>query len=107
MLRNYLLIAVRNLRRHLGYTFVNVLGLAIGIACCLLVFLYIRFEYSFDAHHEKGDRAYRLIAYSGFRRCERRGPILWTACGENEASTATVRSLVPAAHRFSRYLVAS
>ena len=66
MLRNYLLIAVRNLRRHLGYTFVNVLGLAIGIACCLLVFLYIRYEYSFDAYHEKGDRAYRLIAHSGF-----------------------------------------
>ncbi len=37
MLKNYLKIALRNLRKHKGYTFINVAGLAIGMACCLLI----------------------------------------------------------------------
>ena len=66
MLRSYLTIAIRNLRRHSGYAFINILGLSVGVACCLLAFLYIRYEYSFDAYHKKGDRVYRLISYTGF-----------------------------------------
>lgn len=61
MLRNYLKIAWRNLILHKGYTFINVSGLAIGIACCILIALFIRHEWSYDLFHEKKDRIYRVV----------------------------------------------
>ncbi|HEX8530724.1 MAG TPA: ABC transporter permease, partial [Cytophagales bacterium] len=60
MLRNYLLIAWRNLRRHQGFSAINILGLAIGIAACLLILQYVRFELSYDNFHAKADRVYRV-----------------------------------------------
>ena len=65
MLRSYLRSAVRSLRRHFGYTLINLAGLAVGIAAFLLIFLYARYEYSFDDYHVKADRLYRIIAYGG------------------------------------------
>lgn len=61
MVKNYLLIAFRNLSKNLGYTAINVFGLAIGLACCLLVTLYIRFETSFENFHENKRALYRYI----------------------------------------------
>jgi len=60
MLKNYLKIAFRNFRRHKGYTFLNVAGFAIGMACCLIIFLYVRHETSFDKYHKDGERIYRI-----------------------------------------------
>ncbi|MCY3554300.1 MAG: ABC transporter permease [Gemmatimonadetes bacterium] len=60
MFRNYLTVILRNLLRHRGYLAINVLGLAIGIASCVLVMLYVQDELSYDQHHEKKDRIYRL-----------------------------------------------
>jgi len=60
MLLNYLKIALRNLRKYKGYTFINVIGLAVGIAVCVLIFRYVSFELSFDEYHEKADRIYRV-----------------------------------------------
>ena len=60
MFTNYLKIAFRTLRKQAGYTLLNVTGLAVGIACCLLIGLYVRHEWSFDHFHEKADRLYRL-----------------------------------------------
>ena len=65
MLGNYAKIALRNFRRQKGYALINVVGLGIGIAGFLLIFLYLRYEYSFDTYHEKGDRIYRLVEYDG------------------------------------------
>ena len=48
MLKNYLKIALRHLRKHPGYTFINVAGLAVGIACCLLILLYVQAELRVD-----------------------------------------------------------
>jgi putative ABC transport system permease protein len=62
MLKNYLKIALRNLRRHKGHAFINVLGLAIGIACCVLIGLYVQDELSYDDFHEKASRIYRLAS---------------------------------------------
>ncbi|MCP4757041.1 MAG: FtsX-like permease family protein [Proteobacteria bacterium] len=62
MLGNYLKIAYRNLKRYRGYSLINVSGLAIGIACCLLILLYVRYELSYDRHWDKADRIYR-VAY--------------------------------------------
>ena len=60
MFRNYLIIAVRNLLRHKGYSAINVLGLAIGMASCVLILLYVQDELAYDQHHEKKDRIYRI-----------------------------------------------
>lgn len=59
MLQNYFKIAVRNLRNHQAYTIINVSGLAVGMACCLLIFMLVRHEWSYDRFHEHTDRIYR------------------------------------------------
>ncbi|MTI31228.1 ABC transporter permease [Xanthovirga aplysinae] len=60
MLKNYLKIAFRNLIKNKFYTFINVMGLAVGMCCCLLIFFWVQGELSFDLHHTKIDRLYRL-----------------------------------------------
>lgn len=62
MLRNYLKVAIRNLGRQRAFTFINVTGLAVGITACLLIFLYVREELSYDRYHDNADRLYRLAA---------------------------------------------
>ena len=64
MIKNHLLIAWRNFRRHRGFSFINISGLAIGVACCILIFLYINDELSYDKFHKNADRIYRGISYS-------------------------------------------
>ena len=59
MLRNYLIVAYRNLMRHRVYSLINVVGLSIGIAFCILTFLYVRREWTYDTFHENADRIYR------------------------------------------------
>lgn len=61
MLRNYLHTALRALRRNWNYTVINVVGLTFGLACCLLLFLAIRYELSYDRHHAQADRIHRLV----------------------------------------------
>lgn len=61
MLKNYVTIALRNLRRHKGYAFINIGGLAVGIACCLLIVLYVQYELSYDTYHDKATRIYRVV----------------------------------------------
>ena len=60
MLKNYLKIALRNLRKQKGHAFINIAGLAVGMACCLLILLYVQHELSFDQYHHNKDRLYRL-----------------------------------------------
>jgi putative ABC transport system permease protein len=60
MLKNYLLIAFRNLSKHKAFSFINIVGLAIGMAACLLILQYVSFELSFDNFHAKKDRIYRI-----------------------------------------------
>jgi putative ABC transport system permease protein len=61
MIRNYFKTAWRNLMRNKSYAAINIVGLAIGIAACLLIFLIVQFETSFDTFHTKRDRIYRVI----------------------------------------------
>jgi putative ABC transport system permease protein len=61
MLKNYVKIALRNLWRKRAYSFINVTGLAVGMACCFLIFLYVHFELSYDRFHQKADRIYRVV----------------------------------------------
>lgn len=61
MFKNNLKIAIRNLMRQRVYSFINVLGLAVGIASCLLIVLFIRNEFSYDKFFTESDRIYRMV----------------------------------------------
>jgi putative ABC transport system permease protein len=60
MIRNFLLVALRNVKRQLSYAVINVLGLSIGIACSLVIFLFVYGEWVHDKHYANGDRIYRI-----------------------------------------------
>ncbi|MCG8607570.1 ABC transporter permease, partial [bacterium] len=60
MLRNYLTIAFRNLLKYKSYSLINVASLAIGMACCVLILLWVQDELSFDSFHENGNRIVRI-----------------------------------------------
>ncbi|NIR50337.1 FtsX-like permease family protein [candidate division KSB1 bacterium] len=64
MWRNYLKIAIRNLAKYKGYSLINICGLAIGLACCFLIVLYVQHELSYDEFHEHAPRIYRLLHVS-------------------------------------------
>ena len=61
MFRSYLKVALRALIRQKGYSFINILGLTIGMACFILIGLWVKDELSFDRFHEKKDRIFRLV----------------------------------------------
>ncbi len=58
--RSYLKVAFRNIRRQKVFSGINILGLALGMACCLVVLLFVRQELSFDRFHENSERIYRI-----------------------------------------------
>ncbi|MBC7827296.1 MAG: ABC transporter permease [Chitinophagaceae bacterium] len=62
MIKNYLKIAWRNLLKHKSFSLVNIFGLAIGIAACLVIFIYIRHELTFDQYNKNADRIARITA---------------------------------------------
>lgn len=62
MLKNYLTITLRRMRKQKGYALINITGLAVGMACCLLIVLFVQHEWSYDRFHEKTDRIYRLTS---------------------------------------------
>jgi putative ABC transport system permease protein len=61
MLMNYLKTAFRNLWKRRAFSLINILGLAVGMTASFLIFLYVRFELSYDSFHSKTDRIYRLV----------------------------------------------
>jgi putative ABC transport system permease protein len=63
--KNYIKIALRNLRKYKGYSFINIAGLAIGLASCALIMLYVRDELSFDRYHQNAGRIYRVNLDAG------------------------------------------
>ena len=65
MLKNYFKIALRNIIRHKVYSFINILGLSIGIACTILIMLWVEDELSYDRFHKNADSLYRIIHYKG------------------------------------------
>ena len=61
MIKNYLIIAWRNLLRNKVFSLINVSGLAIGLAACFLIMQYVRFELSYDRFHANSERIYRVL----------------------------------------------
>jgi len=77
MLKNYFKIAFRNLIRHRIFTFINVLGLAIGLVCFILIMLWIQDELSFDRHNSNFEQIYRIGTDTKMGEQEETGT--WTA----------------------------
>ena len=61
MLKNYMKVALRNLLRRRTYSLLNVTGLGVGMACAILVMLWVRYELSYDRFHTNADRLYRVV----------------------------------------------
>jgi putative ABC transport system permease protein len=61
MFKNYLKIALRNIKENKGYSFINIAGLAIGMACFILMLLLVLDELSYNRSHENARRIYRVI----------------------------------------------
>jgi len=64
MFKNYFKTAFRSLTRNRSYTIINIAGLAVGIAVCMMIFIIIQFQTSFDDFHEKKDHVYRVLTES-------------------------------------------
>jgi putative ABC transport system permease protein len=64
MIKNYLITSFRNLRRNWNFTVINITGLTLGLACCILIFFTVRYELSFDAHHQHSNKIYRILKHN-------------------------------------------
>ncbi len=74
MIRNYILTALRNIRKTKVYTFINIFGLSVGIASAVLILLFISSELSYDRFNDKADRIYRIYIEANFEGSEFKGP---------------------------------
>jgi len=63
MFKNYLKVAFRNIIRHKTYTFINIAGLAVGIACCAVIIIYVKNELTYDSYHNDAERIYRIATH--------------------------------------------
>src|ERR671913_892430 len=66
MIKNYFSIAWRNIRQSPLYAFINIFSLAIGLACCMVIYLFVTDERSFDSFHTKKENIYRLDEVQNF-----------------------------------------
>jgi putative ABC transport system permease protein len=62
MIKNYIKIAFRNLWRHKGFSLINIIGLAVGMTAAFLIFMYVKFELSYDNFNEKSEQIYRVVS---------------------------------------------
>lgn len=76
-------IALRNLWKNKGYTFINIAGLSIGMASCILIFIFINYQLSYDQHYKNKDRIFRIVSY-------------WKYADGEEFSSGVPKPLVPA-----------
>ncbi|HEY4787041.1 MAG TPA: ABC transporter permease, partial [Bacteroidales bacterium] len=75
MLKNYFIILYRNLLRQKMYAVINILGLSIGLTCCILIGLYVVNEFSYDRYQKNSDRIYRIVLHGKFGTTELDGPV--------------------------------
>lgn len=99
MFRNYLTIAFRNLSKRKGYAILNVLGLVVGMTCCLLIFHYVSFERSYDSFQPKsGDIVrVRLDSYQ-------KGNLAWKSATSYPAIAPTLKKDYPEVQNFCRLI---
>ena len=99
MVSNYFKLAVRNLGKRKGYSVLNILGLAIGITCCLLIFQYVSFERSYDNSPEKAKQIARLRLDS-----YQQGKLSWQSATVYPAFGPTMKKDFPEVEEFCRLI---
>src|SRR5690242_13853491 len=72
MFKNYFKIALRNLQRNKVYSFINIAGLSMGLACAMLIILYVKDEVSFDQFHKNVNHIYRIVSKTKRNNIERK-----------------------------------
>ncbi len=97
MIKNYFKLALRNLARRRAYSLLNILGLAIGITCCLLIFQYVAFERSYDQFEENAGNIVRLRLDS-----YRQGKLAWKSATSYPAFGPTMKADFPEVENFCR-----
>ncbi|MCP4724092.1 MAG: FtsX-like permease family protein [bacterium] len=89
MFKNYFKIAFRNLSRHKGYSFINISGLAIGMACCIMILLWVQDELNYDKFHENLEDLYIVGTISHM------GDVLWRTAGTPPAIGPALKEEYP------------
>jgi len=79
MLKNYFLLAIKNLKKQKIFSLINIMGLTVGITCCLMIFLFIKHEFSYDNFHSKGKDIYRVVRVSDMNRNGNVQDIAWVS----------------------------
>jgi putative ABC transport system permease protein len=99
MLKNHFKIAIRNLLKYKGYSFINIAGLGLGMACCMIILLYIQHELSYDRYHKNAEQIYRVI-----RKVDLRGQETGVANTPAPLATALMNDVpaIRSAVRFAR-----
>ena len=91
MIKNYLLVAIRNFRKGKVFSFINIMGLAVGMTCCFLIMLFVRDELSYDHFQNKLDQLYRITYTPKFAGLDKGLPVLSIAaalCGHPKSAAA-------------------
>ncbi len=81
MFKNYFKIIIRRIIRQKEYSLINIAGLAVGMACCVLILLWVQDEFSYDRYHEKNDQIFRICQDADFGRFKIRTPIMMYPAG--------------------------
>ena len=98
MFKNYLKIALRNLFKQKTYSLINIAGLAVGMACFILIFLWVQDELSYDMFHKNINQLYRVVDYEKYSN----GEELYFS--QNSALLGPIlKSMYPEIHDFARY----
>src|SRR4051794_27722606 len=99
MIKNYFKLAFRNLIKRKSYSLLNILGLAIGISCCLIIFQYVAFERSYDKFENKSDQLVRLRLDS-----YQDGKLAWKSATSYPAFGPTMKKDFPEVENFCRII---
>ena len=99
MFRSYLTIALRNLSKRKGYTILNVLGLCVGMTCCLLIFHYVSFERSYDGFQKKSGEIVRVRLDS-----YQKGKLAWKSATSYPAIAPTLKKDYGEVENFCRII---
>ena len=99
MLKNYLKIALRNINRNKTISFIKISGLVVGLACFILIFLYVRYEKSYDTFHENSDRIFRVSTQDSGNIAK--GNDIWAA--SNAALAPTLMDEFPEVSAATRF----
>jgi putative ABC transport system permease protein len=99
MIRNYFTISFRNLVKRKGYTILNILGLSIGITCCLLIFQYVSYQRSYDTFQKKSAQIVR-VRLDQYKQ----GKLLWQSATSYPGIGPTMKKDYPEVENFCRII---